>query len=251
MPQLTVAGRALEVVRIDGAPPALVFLHEGLGSVRLWRGFPERVAEATGRAVLVYSRYGYGDSQVLAEPRVGVRFMHDAALVELPALLRETGIREPLLIGHSDGASIALIHAGHGHPVRALALMAPHVFVEDVSLRSIEDARLRFESGTLWRSLARYHRDPEKTFHLWNDVWLDPEFRSWNIEACLPGIHCPVLALQGRDDEYGTLAQLDAVARGVSGPCERLELPGCGHSPHVDQPERTLAALVRFIGRAT
>ena len=145
MQQLTVAGHSLEYECIEGGAPALVFLHEGLGSVRQWRDFPSRVARSTGRAALVYSRYGYGGSDVLAEPRVGPRFMHDAALVELPELLERLGIERPVLIGHSDGASIALVHAGAGHPVSALAVLAPHVFVEDVCIRSIQEAKRQFE----------------------------------------------------------------------------------------------------------
>ena len=249
MPQVLAAGHALEVERIEGAPPELVFLHEGLGSIRQWRGFPARVAAATGRAALVYDRYGYGGSDVLAEPRVSTRFMHDAALVELPELLAKAGIAEPVLIGHSDGASIALIHAGAGHAVRALVALAPHVFVEDVCIRSIEEARRQFETGDLGPRLGRYHRDPHRTFHLWCDVWLDPGFRAWNIEELLPAIRCPVLAIQGEDDRYGTMAQLEAVARAVSGPFELVKLPDCGHSPHLDQPERTLDALVGFLER--
>ena len=244
---VVVAGHRLEYTRIEGEAPTLVFLHEGLGSVRQWRDFPQLVALATGHAVLVYSRYGYGGSDVLAEPRAGVRFMHEAALVELPELLARLDVTEPVLVGHSDGASIALVHAGAGHPVRALALLAPHVFVEDVCLRSIEAAREQFETGELRARLGRYHRDPARTFHLWNDAWLDPEFRAWNIEEYLPAIRCPVLAVQGEDDAYGTMAQLDAVARGVRGPCELVKLPRCGHAPHVDQPVATLAALVRFL----
>src|SRR5262245_36795496 len=182
MLEVVVAGHRLEYTRIEGAEPALVFLHEGLGSVRQWRDFPERVGRATGRAALVYSRYGYGGSDVLVEPRAGVRFMHDAALVELPELLAKLDVREPVLVGHSDGASIGLIHAGAGLPVRALAVLAPHVFVEDVCLRSIEAAKRAFETGDLSARLGRYHRDPARTFHLWNDAWLDPEFRAWNIE---------------------------------------------------------------------
>jgi pimeloyl-ACP methyl ester carboxylesterase len=247
MPQVTAAGHALEFERIDGAPPVLVFLHEGLCSIRQWRDFPRRVARATGHAALIYDRYGYGASDVLVEPRVGPRFMHDAAEVELPALLRELRIEEPVLIGHSDGASIALIHAGAGHPVRALAVLAPHVFVEDVCLRSIEEARRRFEAGELRRKLERYHRDARRTFYLWNDAWLDPGFRAWSLAEFLPGIRCPVLALQGENDAYGTMAQLTAVAEGVRGTCELVTLPDCGHAPHQDRLEETLAALVRFL----
>lgn len=249
MPFLTAAGRRLEYEWIEGVDPdkpALVFLHEGLGSIRQWRDFPRRVAQATGCAALVYSRYGYGHSDVLAEPRRSVRFMHEEALEALPEVLAEAGIRAPILVGHSDGASIALIHAGAGHPVRGLALMAPHVFVEEVCIRSIAQARRDFETTDLPQRLGKYHRDPRRSFYLWNDVWLDPEFLDWNIEEYLPGISCPVLAIQGRDDQYGTMAQLRAIALEVKGPCELVELERCGHSPFRDQPEATLAAISRF-----
>lgn len=247
MPFLTAAGRSLEYEWIEGAEPTLVFLHEGLGSIRQWRDFPARVAQATGRRVLLYNRYGYGRSEVLAEQRVGVRFMHDEALTSLPQVLATLGVETPVLVGHSDGASVALIYAGAGHPARALALMAPHVFVEDLCVRSIEQARLTFETGDLSERLGRYHRDPAKTFHLWNDVWLDPEFLHWNIEEYLPRVRVPLLAIQGENDEYGTMAQVEAIQRQVEAPCELLKLPRCGHSPHRDQPEAVLAALTRFI----
>ena len=250
MPFLTAAGHRLEYEWIEGSnsdKPALVFLHEGLGSIRQWRDFPLRVAKATGCPALVYSRYGYGHSDVLAEPRRSVRFMHEEALEALPAVLAETGIRAPILVGHSDGASIALIYAGAGNPVRALALMAPHVFVEEVCIRSIEQARRDFETTDLPQRLAKYHRDPRRSFYLWNDVWLDPEFLDWNIEEYLPGVTCPVLAIQGRDDQYGTMAQPRAIALKVRGPCELVELERCGHSPFRDQPEATLDAVSRFV----
>jgi len=251
MPFLTAGGHKLEYEWLEGddpAKPALVFLHEGLGSIRQWRDFPLRVSKATGCPALVYSRYGYGHSDVLEEPRRSVRFMHEEALEALPAVLAETGIRAPILVGHSDGASIALIYAGAGNPVRALALMAPHVFVEEVCVRSIEQAKREFDTTDLPQRLGKYHRDPRRSFHLWSDVWLDPEFLDWNIEEYLPGVSCPVLAIQGRDDQYGTMAQLRAIALKVKGPCELVELERCGHSPFRDQPEATLAAVSRFIG---
>ncbi len=251
MPHVTVAGHSLEYERIDGTPgkPVLVFLHEGLGSLRLWRGFPGRVVRETGCTALVYSRYGYGDSEVLAEPRRSVRFMHEEALDTLPELLRALGVECPILVGHSDGASIALIHAGAGHPVGGVAVMAPHVFVEEICIRSIEEAKRQFETTSLRERLGKYHRDPSKTFYLWNDVWLDPEFRAWNIEEYLRPIRCPLIAIQGLDDEYGTMAQLDAIASQVGGPCELVKLPRCGHSPFRDQPEAVLAALSRWVGQ--
>ncbi len=246
----TVEGQRLEIERIAAAPadaPTLVFLHEGLGSLALWRDFPAKLAQRTGAAALVYSRRGYGKSDRLAAPRK-VDYMHDEALVVLPALLRELGISNPVLIGHSDGASIALIHAGSGRwPVRALVLEAPHVFVEDVTVASIEQAKITYRTTDLGKRLARYHDDPDHAFWGWNDIWLDPAFRAWNIEDCLPGVRCPVLAIQGADDEYGSLAQLDAIERGVSGPFERLVLASCKHSPHRDQEAATLDAMARFV----
>jgi len=250
MPFVDCAGRSIEYEWIGDAAarsPVLVFLHEGLGSIRQWRDFPAQVAQATGRRALVYSRYGYGQSEVLREAAAGVRFMHREALEGLPALLGALGIEHPVLVGHSDGASIALIHAGAGHPVRGLALMAPHVFVEPVCLSSIREAKAAFAQGGLAERLGKYHRDPRRTFHLWADAWLDPAFVHWNIEEYLPGIACPVLAIQGMDDAYGTLEQLKRVARGVRGPCELLELASCGHAPFRDQPQRTLEAVTRFI----
>ena len=250
MPFLTIAGRLLEYEWLAAAAPGkptLVFLHEGLGSMRQWRDFPLRLAQATGCRALLYSRYGYGQSEVLREAKAGVRFMHREALESLPALLAALKVAAPVLVGHSDGASIALIHAGAGHPVRALAVMAPHVFVEPVCVSSIAKAKQDFDTTDLAARLGKYHRDPRKTFHLWADAWLDPEFLHWNIEEYLNGIRCPVLAIQGQDDEYGTTAQLQRIRRGVRGPCELLEFPACGHAPFRDQPEATLAALTRFI----
>lgn len=250
MPFVTCSGHALEYEWLEAVvpgKPTLVFLHEGLGSIRQWRDFPLQVVRATGCRALVYSRYGYGQSDVLAEPRLGVDFMHREALEALPELLAKLAVERPLLVGHSDGASIALIHAGAGHAVRALALMAPHVFVEPICVESIRKASAAFEQTDLASRLGKYHRDPRKTFHLWADVWLEPEFLQWNIAACLPDIACPVLAIQGEDDEYGTMAQLEAIRRGVRGRCEVVKLAACGHAPFRDQPRATLEALAKFI----
>ncbi len=250
MPLVKVAGHQLEYEWIDPVAadlPPLVFLHEGLGSVRQWRDFPARVARATGCGALVYSRYGYGQSDVLAEARRGVRYMHEEALTALPELLASLRIYQPILVGHSDGASIAVIYAGAGHPVRGLALLAPHVFVEDLGLRSIAAAKREFETTDLPERLAKYHRDPRRTFFLWNDAWLDPDFATWSIEEYLPGIRCPVLAIQGFDDPYGSMVQLHTIARKVRGPCELVKLDQCGHTPFRDQPQATLDALSRFI----
>lgn len=229
-----------------GSP--IVLLHEGLGSVAMWRDFPERLAVATGRGVLVYSRYGYGRSTPCPPDPVGDRYMHREALEALPELLDARGIESPILIGHSDGASIALIHAGGaGRPVTAVATLAAHVFNEDVCVRAIEAAKSAFETTDLKDKLARYHDDPAGAFMLWNQVWLAPSFLNWNIEEYLPGISCPVLALQGADDEYGTVAQIEAIARGVGGPSRTGLLENCRHSPHRDQPEETLRRLVDFV----
>jgi len=249
---VAVQGHRIEVEEIAGArpdAPFLIFLHEGLGSVALWRNFPKKLAAATGAAAVVYSRYGYGRSNPITAPH-RPDYMHKEALEALPELRQKLGIENPILIGHSDGASIALIHAGSGRwPVRALILEAPHVFVEDLTIASIEAAKKSFEETDLRDRLARYHVDSESAFRGWNDVWLHPDFRNWSIAEYLPGVHCPVLAIQGADDPYGTLAQIDAVEHGVRGPFEGLILRDCKHSPHRDQETATLAAMVEFIGR--
>ena len=244
------AGRSLsyEWVGEERGKPVLVFLHEGLGSIRQWRDFPARVAAATGSRALVYDRYGYGQSDVLAEPRRTVRFMHDEGEVSLPSFLSNLEIKNPILIGHSDGASIALIHAGAGHEVRGVVAMAPHVFIEPVCLSSIRKAKATFEETDLPQKLGRYHRDARRTFYGWADVWLDPEFEGWDIrDDYLPKVRCPVLGIQGHDDEYGTMAQLDEIAGRVAGRCELLKLPQCGHSPFRDQPDKVLSKIIRFI----
>lgn len=246
--QVKAGGHNLEVLRIAGnrALPELVFLHEGLGSVSHWKDFPARVASATGCPVTVYSRYGSGQSDLLNEARP-VRFMHDEALVVLPELLAQLCIENPILVGHSDGGSIALIYTGVHDGVRGLILLAPHVFVEDLSVRSIAEAKVQFETTNLPEKLGRHHRDAARTFWGWNNIWLDPKFRSWNIEEYLPRITCPALLIQGRDDQYGTMAQVEAIQKQSGGPVEVLELEDCRHSPQRDQPEATLAAISRFV----
>lgn len=245
-----IQGRRIEVRAIEGDPtrPALVFLHEGLGSVAMWRGFPARVAEVTGCPAVVYSRYGYGGSDLLEAP-FGVEYMRREAEESLPDLLATLGIAQPILIGHSDGASIALIYAGQHADVQGLVALAPHVFVEDISVRSIEEAKVAFETTDMQKKLARYHTDARKTFYAWNDIWLHPDFRRWNIESYLPRIRCPVMAIQGVNDEYGTMAQVEAIAAQVAGPCELVKFDACGHSPHRDQHDATLAAIVRFVAQ--
>lgn len=247
--RVSVQGHSLEVQRIRGRSrhaSELVFLHEGLGSVSHWRDFPARVADATGSPVTVYSRYGCGDSDLLTEPR-GVSYMHDEALRSLPDLLAQLHIENPILIGHSDGASIALIYAGAHDRVRGLVLLAPHVFVENLSVASIAEAKASFETTDLPEKLARHHRDAACTFWGWNDIWLNPDFRRWNIEEFLPRIGCPILAIQGLDDQYGTMSQVQAIARQASGPVEILPLAECRHSPQRDQAEAALAAIAGFV----
>lgn len=248
---IAVHGRTLEVRTIAGRNPAaglptLVFLHEGLGSVSLWRAFPDQVSAATGLGALVYSRHGHGRSQALAAAH-GVDYMHREALEVLPALLATLGVTAPLLVGHSDGASIAIIHAGAGHATAGLVLMAPHVFVEELSIASIARVRGTFETTAMAEKLGRHHMDAAGTFYRWNDIWLHPDFRQWNIESSLGRIQCPVLVIQGEDDEYGTMAQPAAIAAQCGGDVTRVALAQCGHSPHRDQPEATLAAVSGFV----
>ncbi len=247
----TIAGRDIEY-RLFGKPgarpPRVVLLHEGLGCVEGWRGFAPALAQRLGEPVLAYSRYGYGRSQVLTHDR-DVGFMHDEARHALPALLAHFGIAAPLLVGHSDGASIALIHAGlPGSRVAAVVAMAPHLFVEPVTLDAIRQARIAFDQTDLPARMARYHRDPARTFDGWCNTWLDPRFADWNIEAQVAQIRCPVLAIQGVADQYGTMRQIESIAE-LCAETELLRLDDCRHSPHLDQPERVLSAIARFVQR--
>jgi len=235
--------------------PLMVFLHEGLGSVTTWRDFPARLCDALGWRGLVYSRPGYGRSTPrAADEHWAPDFMHQQALEVLPALLDtlriDTRQQPPWLFGHSDGGSIALIHAAlHPKHVAGAIVLAPHIFVEDISLRSIEQARVVFEQGDLRERLARHHDDPDSAFCGWNAAWLSLAFREWNLAAELPHIRCPLLAVQGIDDEYGTLAQIRGIASAAP-QTQLLELPACGHSPHRDQPEAVIAAVRRFVNPA-
>jgi len=253
VPFTTASGRRIEYEHIAVAGrrrPTLVFLHEGLGSVAMWRDFPGRLAHATNCDAFIYSRYGYGRSEPLAAAHT-VRYMHDEALVALPKLLDGWGVERPILVGHSDGGSIALIHAGgSGRAVMGLVLMAPHVLVEDISVASIAAARMAYETTDLRTRLARYHADVDSAFRGWNDIWLHPDFRAWNIEEYLPRVTCPVLAIQGADDEYGTMDQLARIERGVAD-TDLVALSDCRHSPHRDQPEAVIEVVRRFIDRVT
>lgn len=239
----------VDLVPADGGAtcPPLVFLHEGLGSLGMWRDFPAAVRGAVGDpTVLVYSRHGYGRSALATLPRP-TSYMHHEADVVLPALLEACGIERPVLIGHSDGASIALLYAGAGRPVAGLVLLAPHVFVEEVGLRAIDAARHAYGTTDLRSRLARHHDDVDVAFRGWNDVWLSPEFRQWNIVDRLSAIDSPVLVVQGTDDPYGTVAQLDAIEARVGGPARRLLLDGVGHTPQVEARQATLDAVTAFI----
>jgi pimeloyl-ACP methyl ester carboxylesterase len=251
MPFVTIHGRRIEYRMIpgDAGRRPLVFLHEGLGSVALWRDFPDKVARRLGAPALIYSRFGYGQSDGLLA-RNTPRFMHVEALEVLPALLDALAIERPLLVGHSDGASIALIHAAaSGRPVQGLVLMAPHVFVEPICVDSIAKIRETYFRGDLKQRLAKYHVHVDDAFLGWADTWLLPEFLDWSIEDLLARITRPVLLIQGVDDEYGTLAQLDRIEAGVQGQTARLVLQACGHSPHRDQEAAVLEGIDGFAKR--
>ncbi|MGZ6143423.1 MAG: alpha/beta fold hydrolase [Myxococcales bacterium] len=225
--------------------PTLVLLHEGLGSLGLWRDFPQKLVEATGLGAFVYSRAGYGKSDPAPLPRP-VRYMHDEAEL-LPDILAKAGVKDPILVGHSDGASIAIIYAGNGNPARALILEAPHVFTEESGLQSIAKMRELYATTDLRQKLARWHANVDAAFNGWNGAWLNPDFRKWNLEEFLPRISQPILIIQGKDDEYGTEKQIKAIKTQAKGRVETVLLDQCGHSPHRDQPERTLAAIAGFV----
>lgn len=235
----------------DPQAPWLVFLHEGLGSLSMWRDFPAQLCEASGHRGLVYSRPGYGRSTPRpADERWRPDFMHRQALDVLPALLAALGAPPRYaVLGHSDGGSIALLHAGACAPrVERCIVLAPHIRVEPVSVDSIAATREAYLKTDLRERLARHHADPDSAFWGWNDIWLDPAFRDWSIEPELPAIRCPLLAMQGVDDEYGTLAQIHGIAAALpAGQCRLLELAACGHSPHRDQPQAVIAAAAEFL----
>lgn len=249
MPFAEINGNTIEYLRIAGAAnqPTLVMLHEGLGSVSMWRDFPQRLAAATSCSVFLYSRLGYGASEPLPEGR-HVRmfdFMHVEAWETLPALREAMGLEHVVLFGHSDGGSIALLHAAR-HPVEGTIVMAPHVRVEKISVTSIEAAKVAYETTDLRARLAKYHDDVDGAFWGWNDIWLDPGFRIWNIETEIPSIKAPMLAMQGENDEYGSMYQIEEIQRRKPG-TRILRIPSCGHSPHRDQPDQVLALTQSFL----
>lgn len=238
--------------RDKAAAPLIVFLHEGLGSVTMWKDFPQRLCAATGCRGLVYSRPGYGRSTPRAAAEAwGLDFMHHQAQQVLPALLQALGIDtatdKPWLLGHSDGGSIALLYAAsHRQEIAGAIVLAPHILVEDLSVSSIAKTRTAYLETDLRQRLARHHDEPDSAFWGWNDIWLKPAFRHWSIEEEIAAIGCPLLAVQGLDDEYGTLAQIRGIARRLP-QTELLELADCGHSPHRDQPERLITAITAFL----
>jgi pimeloyl-ACP methyl ester carboxylesterase len=242
---IAVAGRRIETLELDGDPALrpLVLLHEGLGSVGLWRDFPQALAAATRRRVVAFSRFGHGRSEPPPAPRTPA-FFHEEARAVLPALLPQLDAAEPIIVGHSDGASIGLIHAAE-HPVGGLVLLAPHVVVEDITVEAIRETRRAYEEDGLRERMARHHDDVDAAFRGWCDVWLDPAFRDWSLESDIETVTAPVLLVQGAEDPYGTLDQLDRIEARVGGPVERLVVPG-GHSPHLERPEAVVAAIARF-----
>jgi pimeloyl-ACP methyl ester carboxylesterase len=236
----------LEVLDLPGAGDrsALVLLHEGLGSVGLWREFPSALHERTGRRVIAFSRYGHGRSAPPPRRRTPA-FFHEEALEVLAQLLAELDAPEPVLVGHSDGASIALIHAAH-HAVAGLVLLAPHVFVEEITVDAIRGTREQYLGGPLRERMTRHHDDPDAAFWGWCDVWLDPEFLAWDLAPDVSQVRASTLLIQGAEDPYGTLEQLDRIEAGVRGPVKRMVLPG-GHSPHLEQPELVVQAIDEFV----
>lgn len=229
--------------------PTLVLLHEGLASAGLWRDFPEALTAATGCGALVYSRYGYGNSDVRPLPWAN-SYMHDEAINVLPPLLAALRIRDYVLIGHSDGGSIALIHAGGtaARGLRGVVTLAAHVFTEPSGQASIAATEVPYEKGELRERLARHHAHVDVVYRGWHDTWLRPDFEAgWNIACYLPGIRVPTLAVQGRDDQYGTLKQVEAIATGVAGTVETLLFDDCGHTIHRDRRDDLIAAIARFV----
>ena len=251
---LSINGADLEYRMIGPSPdaaPTIVMLHEGLGSVGLWGDFPEKLQAATGAGVFVYSRAGYGASTSVKLPRP-VDYMHIEALDVLPKLLDSIGFRRGLLLGHSDGASIAAIYAGahQDHRLQGIALIAPHFIVEDISVRSIAEIRTAYQTTNLREKLGRWHKDVDNAFHGWNGAWLDPKFRDWDISEYLAYVRVPVLIVQGVDDQYGTMRQVEIARDECYCPVDVAVIAGAGHSPHREAPAGTLEAVTEFASAA-
>jgi pimeloyl-ACP methyl ester carboxylesterase len=233
----------------SGPGPTLVFLHDGLGCVEIWRDFPDRLVKRTGLPGFVYSRAGYGRSDPIPLPRP-LDYLYTEALQVLPAVLDAARIDEPILIGHSDGATISLIYGGAADAPRAAAIvaMAPHVFNEEISVRAIKEMIQEYEGRTLRAKLERYHgSNVECAFRGWSEAWTDPHFRTWTVESLLAGIGAPVLVIQGKDDGYGSLRQVQSILENVSGPAQARIIPCCGHVPYREMPEITLNAIAQFL----
>jgi len=250
---LVIQGKHLEYQCYGPAPdqaPTIVMLHEGLGCTALWRDLPRAIAAATGWGVFVYSRAGYGQSDTADLPRP-LDYMTGEAVDVLPQVLDAIGFRRGVLLGHSDGATIAAIYAGSvsDFRVRGLVLMAPHFFTEDTGLAEIARAKVAYDTGDLAAKMAKYHRDPDNTFRGWNDSWLDPGFKAWNVAEVIDYLRVPTLAIQGRDDRYGTLAQIEEIATRSYAPVDVEIINDCGHAPHLDQPEQVLSAIGEFLLR--
>ncbi|WP_164661547.1 alpha/beta fold hydrolase [Tropicibacter sp. Alg240-R139] len=249
---MKVNGVALEYACHGPAPdqaPTIVMLHEGLGCVALWRDFPKKLSAQTGFGVLVFSRQGYGNSDPIQLPR-GLDYQSQEPLEVLPPILEQAGIQRCILFGHSDGATMAAVYAGsvEDHRVRGLIVAAPHFFAEPKGLTEIERTRDQFDTTDLAQRMGIYHRDPEGVFRGWANVWLDPEFADWNVAEVIDYIRVPILAIQGHDDQYGTMAHLDEITSRAYCPVDRVKL-NCKHSPHLEAPEETLKAVAEFCAR--
>ncbi len=250
MAPLEIAGRRIEARWLHGEPAtrALVFLHHGLGSVATWRDFPARLAAAVGIPAFAYSRLGHGASDPASEKR-GLDYVHSEARDTLPRVFAAAGIGAPILVGHSDGGTIALIHAAEpGSAVSGVIAEAPHIFVEERTVEGIRAARREFAEGGMLAALERHHGDKaEALFRAWADTWLDPAFRNWNCEDCLPAIRCPVQLIQGIDDAYGTARQIERIRAAVSARAELHLIAQCGHDPHREKADDVLALMAEFV----
>ena len=236
----------IKVISQNSNLEPIIFLHEGLGSVSLWKDFPLKVSKATNRDVILYSRIGMGKSSPIRENRKST-YMHDEANIYLPQIIKSLNLSEVILFGHSDGASIALIYAGSGFKVKSLILEAPHVFVEDISIKGIVYAKKMWHSNDLKNKLSKYHKDVSGAFNGWCNAWLSKEFRKWNIESYLKNINLPIMLIQGLNDEYGTLKQLDSIDKNVINKTYRIEIEDCGHSPHTQYPKEIINKIKYFL----
>lgn len=251
--ELQVHGKAIEFRCVGPNPtlaPTIVLLHEGLGCVELWRDFPEKLSDKTGFGVCAYSRAGYGKSDPAELPRP-VDYQTIEAVNVLPRVLTQIGFRRGILAGHSDGATIAAIYAGSviDHRVRGIVLMAPHFFTEEVGLQEIAKSRIQYETGGLREKMAKYHKDPDNAFYGWNEAWLNPEFLNWDVTEVIDYLRVPILAIQGRDDQYGTPAQIEALQTKSYAPVDARILNDCHHAPYLEQPDQVLSAIGDFTDR--